>query len=185
VGIEVTRIFYERARAAEEVRRNVLSAAREIAGERGLAGVHVDVCFTESIKRRHNALEIADVLVNRVLQCVPLPELTRRIRCPHVAISNITIYRVGGSRQSWAEGEGVCVNESFTRELQDIIQRKERRIPSYAQRFNSLWLLVVADFDYAAGHYSISDAMLPWQFETMFDRLFFFERLTDVATVLK
>jgi hypothetical protein len=194
IGIELTEYFHESnnehgspVRAKETAEDRVLRRASSDYERRGLPSVDVFVHWSSS---RHptpsNINNLAANLVDLV-ECY-LPEqgdtaiitdsCTKRDSLPEEVIL-LHIWRIGNTTKArWVPFGGIFPPLLTGPDLQDLLQKKEGKVPSYRQKCSQIWLLIVSnDLELPMIRLSKACELAPeakdYPLETVFDRVFF------------
>ncbi len=69
-------------------------------------------------------------------------------------------------------------------EIQQLIRKKEAKVPSYRQQCREVWLLIVARGFEPSTHVDLGPEVEAYTFETPFDRAFFLHHANEYVAEL-
>ena len=141
-------------RAQEVTEDKVLRRAAEQYRSKGLPLVAIRVSWHphEAFGRRRTA-ELAADLADLVRECFPEPNDSVTIRrrrhpagrsLPEEVASLYILRRRSISKSSWTPMRTAFVPTIVPPDLQEILRKKEAKVPSYRRHCREVWLLVVA-----------------------------------------
>jgi hypothetical protein len=186
IGVEITE-FYRQGphKQNENEQQMVLNRARDICEARGLPPIIVKVIWNAgaSISRRERS-QLAEALVRVVEDNIPSVDTQREIEqddCNSILPS--TVDSLGIERWSfhkshhWFSPRFDFRAEASSQEIQQRISKKNNVYRDYVGLCEVLWLLIVAE-DIAPSSWSdLSGPARLHQYESQFERVFFFHRL--------
>ena len=152
---------------------------------RSLPPLDVRVDWSEShfmTSKREKELRI--ILVDLVASHLPEQERSVLITFPApdweklpAEIAAVRIARFDGlSRNHWDFFRGAYLQEVTVKQLHTLSTEKEQKLPTYRCACPAgVWLLIVADGSQPSSLIELNPAMTAYQFETAFDRVFFFQ----------
>jgi hypothetical protein len=179
LGIEVTEVPNQRRRAVESEWDSILRDAETLAG-RSLPHLDVAVSFDASHHiRKPDRGRIGKALVSAVAAHLPphgeqtqirnswrgaLPDAVRMI---HVARYD----RLTG--HCWTPLDGGMVTTDCRSEIQNAVDRKQRRLPACLEKCRRCWLLIVASGNAPSSFLDPDVSTRLARFSSEFDRAFF------------
>lgn len=203
IGIEVTEYHVQEPdegwgspmRAQEGTEDKVLRMASEKRQSKGLPPVMVHVLWhSHQAFSRRRTQELAADLANLVQEHLPEPGHSVTIRRPHhpagrslpQEVASLTIVRRKSiSKDSWTPVRGVFVPSLTPSDLQQIMQSKEAKVPSYRQQCPEVWLLIVARGFEPSTFGDLGSEVEAHEFETAFDRVFFLHHADEYVAELR
>ena len=181
-------------RQQENLRQKVLWNAIRIYESRGLPHLDVRVDWsTNHYITSKREKELRTILVDLVTSHLPEQNGCILIECPSPdweklpeEITAVRIARFDGlSGNHWNFSRGGYLQEATVNQLHTLITEKEQKLPTY--RFAcpaGVWLLIVADGSQPSSLIEPNAAMTTFQFETAFDRVFFFQYFEGTSNEL-
>lgn len=201
IGIEITEYHVPEpgedrgspTRAKEGTEDKVLRRASEQHQSRGLPPLVVHVLWhPHQVLNRRRKQELAADLANLVRGHLPETGHSVTIRHPHLAsrsfpreVASLTVVRRKSiSKNSWTSVRGAFVPTLTPLELQQLIRKKEAKVPSYRQQCREVWLLIVARGFEPSTHVDLGPEVEAYAFETAFDRAFFLHHANEYVAEL-
>lgn len=200
-GIEHTESFQDESKeggspmkAQETLQQKVLWNAVRLYETRGLPYLDVMVNWNEhATLNARRAKELQTVLTDLVASHVPDPNEVAEIQWPDrrwqslpPEIDSIRIARFDYlSQNHWNFLRSGYIPTLDPHHIEQIIRQKESKLTSYCQKCSTVWLLIVADEFHPSSFCEISNEVLHYEFETAFDRLFFFKYFDGIVIELK
>jgi hypothetical protein len=180
LGIEVTQIFQPAAsggfnpRQVESFQDKVIRVAARLYEQSGARPVDVLV-YREGKGARHSHSRVAKSLVDFVRSRYGDSEnYTRIYQRPHTPQGFLAIRvarPVDGATNTWQAGHaGRNLRLSQTL-LSAEIERKNKLVPTYRQKADPIWLLLVASLFPLSASFSIPDEIETWSFSFDFDKV--------------
>jgi hypothetical protein len=170
-------------RAREGTEDKVLRMASEQHQSKGLPPVAVQVHWnTHQVFRNRRIQELAADLADLVQKHLPQPGHEAAIRhrrhfawrsLPQEVTSLSIDRRMNFSKNLWTSVRGAFVPTLTPPDLQQIIQTKEAKVPSYRQQCPEVWLLIVARGFEPSTFGDLGPKVEGYLFESGFDRVFF------------
>jgi hypothetical protein len=202
VGIELTEYHVQKSgksrgsqmRAREATEDEVLRRAAEHYRSKGLPLVAVRVTWHphEAFGRRRTA-ELAADLADLVREYLPEPNhsvtiLRRRHPAgrslPEEVASLYILRRQSISKSSWTPMRTAFVPTIAPPDLQEILRKKEAKVPSYRRHCREVWLLVVARGLEPSTFGNLGPEVEGHRFESGFDRVFLLHHFDGVVSEL-
>ena len=178
VGVEIMRLFRpESRRAIESTQERILEEACRIAQDQNLPAAHVTLFFNlrgplDTAARGRVARAVVDVVAGRmphVGESVALEGVPGQPR----QVDLILVNRVHcGSRERWTWMEAGTIDGNTISVVQNAITQKSGRLPSYLERCDECWLLLVADSFRTSGRLAFDDCCTSHVFESPFARTY-------------
>jgi hypothetical protein len=203
VGIELTEYHVREpsegrgspARAREGTEDEVLRRAAEQYRSKDLPPVVVNVSWHphQALDRRRIS-ELAADLADLVREYLPEPNQSvtiRRRRHPAgrslpEEVASLYILRWRSiSKSSWTPVRGAFVPTIVPPDLQEILRKKEVKMPSYRQQCPEVWLLVIARGLEPSTFGDVGPEVEGHQFESGFDRVFLLHHADEYVTELR
>jgi hypothetical protein len=200
VGVELTEYHVQESgksrgsqmRAQEATEDKVLRRADEQYRTKGLPLVAVQVTWHphEAFGRRRTA-ELAADLADLVREHLPEPNHSvtiRRLRHPAgwslpEEVASLYILRWQSiSKSSWTPMRAAFVPTIVPPDLQEILRKKEAKVPSYRRHCREVWLLVVARGLEPSTFGGVGQEVEGHQFESGFDRIFLLHHFDGIVT---
>jgi hypothetical protein len=170
-------------RAREGTEDKVLRMASEQHQSKGLPPLAVRVHWnTHQVFRSRRIQELAADLADLVQKHLPQPGHEAAIRhrrhsawrsLPQEVTSLSIDRRMNFSKNLWTSVRGAFVPTLTPPDLQQIIQTKEAKVPSYRQQCPEVWLLIVARGFEPSTFGDLGPKVEGYLFESGFDRVFF------------
>jgi hypothetical protein len=193
VGIEHTRYSRRDEHGKDTLRQQegeheeVLRLARPIVEQRlGPLDADVQVIWTDSritrSRRQRLAAGLADAISERLT--MPSPDRFGFLDCDS-AIATHELWEVFavqiaprlGKTPTWGSPAASMVPDLSPATIQEIIDRKNRKVQNYVDRhrYAALWLLIVAEGDRASAFFELPPTTRARRFQARFDRVVFFD----------
>jgi hypothetical protein len=169
--------------------REIVKRAERLAAKQGVPPLHVEVLFHDYFYRYPNKGEKA---VQSLLTSIKenLDKILKEksgnsieIEAPEPFVGISQIYATSGialgkvwlTNHRWEVWEPGTVSTSFIPELQDSIDKKNKKIDDYLNACNECWLLIVADRTRADQKFSFTPPMNTHVYKSEFKKTFFLE----------
>ncbi|HEY3368784.1 MAG TPA: hypothetical protein VGK74_27320 [Symbiobacteriaceae bacterium] len=196
IGVEVTELVREAPqtgigrRQMEGIREQVLAGAKRLWDEAGQPFLEAHVHFNEHhTPSKKDISRVAGELVTFVRAHVPAVgehlhfswHDSGPIALP-TEVHAINIIRLAShTRSYWLSPDSDWEATLSVEQLQARITAKNRKAARYRSAVETVWLLIVLDSRRLSGWFDFQGAALEAVYESMFDRIFLFDRFT--ATV--
>ena len=191
IGIEIVGLFRDELdsgglprRARERLQDKLLWEATRLyeAKDEAMPFVEVGVHWSSHVPVTKSRLqEVAAVLADLV--ATNLPDLGGHVRIgyPHPAwkslpreVDHLFVSRPASlPENAWGSSRGDTVPTLTSDDLQEAIDRKEGKLPSYRRGCSEVWLLVVSDGLAPSNHFELAPEVESALFSTDFDRVFY------------
>ncbi len=197
VGVEHTRIFRNspelpsgrQRKPQERFQQQIADRARATFRQTSSLALYLTVSFAEpSDYRARDVSTVGDELAQSVSQVLRLSgaqalqdrdirieewdlrsrgyPFPRGVDSFHFKIHTNPAYEL------WGPAYGYAVPKLSVEAVEDVIERKEKRIGEYLSRCERVWLLIVTDTGMPSSHYEVPEEVTEYQYQTQFERLF-------------
>jgi hypothetical protein len=193
IGIEHTRYIngdLSRYENVENIALRFASQSYERLGPPPVE-VHVHWSFHDKVVKR-TMQQFVNAFSRFVSTHLPAAGDEVTIRYPHWAwrhmppeVDSVTISRRRTMTENfWVPTRGGSVPTLEPANLREIIEKKERKLPTYRQSCAEVWLLIVANGFEPSTHCDLAPEVERVKFKTDFDRVFFLHHFGGFVTEL-
>jgi hypothetical protein len=159
-GIEVTEFLIQadpgerEMKEQESLRRQVVDAAKNLAGGRGLPELQAGIHFNHRTRlAKRDVQALAERLVSLIAVNLPSENQTTEIDgntydgedFPEDHVSAVMLLATPGMHAHWHSSEGGFMAVLGPKEFQDRIDQKGAKVSEYRKRCDRIWLIVVCD----------------------------------------
>ena len=186
IGIEFTELYKQsgktgkKPREEEAIKERVLRNAEKMCVEEKIPFLQVGITFTNGIDKNREKF-ITEELVKIIKNKYPSGHETVNIKnsfgsnMPTEFYSIVITNIAGAKRHFWDSIEASFVVRNFSNQLQDIIDRKAKRLNDYLKNCDRCWLVIAALGSNGSSFYEYSEDMEKFSYHSPFEKVFFIE----------
>lgn len=200
IGIEVTEAYYEASdngspiREQESLERRALKEVESRLTEKGIPSFQINVSFRPHYDAKRLTRKRENHFINELTQLIETeiaPLSDQRVSIDFRKLpKELTALYLGSTStigQNFVAENMSGGSPSYSSErLQEIINSKNKKVQSYREKCKEIWLLIVADnYNLSSWANSLSQGVQKHQYNSQFDRVFFFRRNTEDVQEIK
>ena len=192
VGMELTELYRSDSetriprQASEALREQCVRQAESICRNDGRSQLYVSVYFSPSIGLRKSIIPVLSARLAALVQSVNV-EVDNSIMLEDDGktdgfpeeVDTIHIRRLPSAvRGFWSAPDSGWVPDCSSEQIQDVIDKKTRRILDYRRRCNSIWLIIVIDGFRISSSFNLPKEIRNHHYRSGFDRTFLLNNVT-------